>query len=323
MEFTAVVPATSARIRSELQFQSCGSLEDNARHNESEDIVCLLDDKTLVENVQNPSISLISNLLPRENWYDAESSIQASSVDLHIGKIYIPGNTGKEEGSQDCPLQLHALKPGQTAIVSTVEELHLPGDIAAFGFPPNRVSAQGLLMTNPGHVDPGYLGPMRFTVINMGKNDYVLRLNDAIVTLLFMKLLRSSERDWLQRNNSKRGGPPKQKDLDVLSEDFLDITAKAKSVAEAEVQKAGIRLKGIEIFGGIATVILSFLVSFLTSWFAGVQDLKIKVAELDKSLNVAQVQQRMNDLEQKLKTILDTYTPKSQSTTHQPAAPNK
>lgn len=285
--------------------------------------MCLLDDKTLVESARDPEHPLITNLLPRDDWYDAESSIQASSVDLHIGKIYIPEKTGKEEGSQDCPLQLHALKPGQTAIVSTVEELHLPSDIAAFGFPPNRVSAQGLLMTNPGHVDPGYVGPLRFTVINMGKNDYVLRLNDAIVTLLFMKLLRSAEKNWLQRHDNKPGGPPKQKDLNVLSEDFLDITAKAKSVAQTEVQSAGIRLKALEIAGGILVLVLSVVLSFLTSWATGVQDLKTKVEVLEKRENVILMEQQLTNLDQRLKTIEQNNSASPKSTAPGTTAPNK
>ncbi|HXH11371.1 MAG TPA: hypothetical protein VNP04_16615 [Alphaproteobacteria bacterium] len=53
-------------------------------------------------------------------------------------------------------------------MVLTLEEFNLPGSIAVVGFPPSHVSFQGILMTNPGHVDPGYVGRMRFTVMKKG-----------------------------------------------------------------------------------------------------------------------------------------------------------
>jgi deoxycytidine triphosphate deaminase len=115
---------------------------------------------------------------------------------LHIGNIYLPGSIGSVNGSADKPVELFALEPGQTAIVSTVEELALTEEIAAIGFPPSKVSVQGLLMTNPGHIDPGYSGPLRFTVINMGKSSYVLRRNDAIVTVLFIQLQSVTKVIW-------------------------------------------------------------------------------------------------------------------------------
>src|SRR5260370_3383709 len=123
----------------------------------------LLDDKALVANVTGKGQPLVTNLKAKNGqWFDVDSPIQACSIDWRIGKIFIPGKTGKADGSQDCPLELHALESGQTAVVSTLEELCLPNDVAAIGFPPNRVSVKGMLMTNPGHIDPGYAGPMRF-----------------------------------------------------------------------------------------------------------------------------------------------------------------
>lgn len=280
--------------------------------------MCLVDDNALVANVTGGTSPLVSNLPPRDDWFDADSPVQASSVDLHIGKVFLPGKAGKAEGSQDCPLDLYALEPGQTAVVSTLEELHLPGDIAAIGFPPSRVSVQGLLMTNPGHVDPGYVGPMRFTVINMGKADYVLRRNEPIVTVLFINLSRSVKKNWLERRNGKPGGPPTQKDLNVLSADFLDVKARAELSAKTEVENAGIKLRAHEKWiAGIGAV--GLIVSY---WFSGLQDMKIKVAELEKSLSVAHVQQQMTDIDRRLKLVEQNQTPSSAPETPNPKKPS-
>ena len=48
---------------------------------------------------------------------------------------------------------------------------------------------------------------MRFTIINMGKTDFVLRRGDPIVTLLFMKLTQSVQKDWLVRHHGATGKP--------------------------------------------------------------------------------------------------------------------
>ena len=68
-------------------------------------------------------------------------------------------------------------------------------------------------MTNPGHVDPGYAGPMRFSVINMGSQDYILRQGDEIVTMFLIELSGSAQRDWLMRHGGNPAGLPSQDDI--------------------------------------------------------------------------------------------------------------
>jgi deoxycytidine triphosphate deaminase len=276
----------------------------------------LLDDKALVANVTGTGKPLVTNLKAKNGqWFDAESPIQACSVDLHIGKIFIPGKSGKEEGSQDSPLDLHTLECGQTAVVSTLEDLCLPHDIAAIGFPPNRISVQGILMTNPGHIDPGYSGPMRFTIINMGKTHFVLRREDPIVTLLFMKLPQPVQKDWGQRRNGATGKLPTQTDLDRLSADFLDVGERAKTAAKLEVDNAGLKLKAREVFVGLIGGIISAIALAFILWLSGVQDLKVKVAELEKSLSVTKVEQKITDIDKRLAAVEQSKISNSGSST--------
>src|SRR5439155_1078559 len=114
--------------------------------------------------------------------------IQPSSLDLTVGAIFRPEVTLGKKGSLSQPLDSWELRPGRTAIVQTKEELHLPDNICAVGFPPAHVSGRGILMTNPGHVDPGYVGRLSFTVINMGRDKFLLSPGLAIVTLLLFQL---------------------------------------------------------------------------------------------------------------------------------------
>jgi deoxycytidine triphosphate deaminase len=114
----------------------------------------LLNDEMLCDYVNRPDPLLVKGLKTPVG-FDKDSPVQPSSIDLHIGSIYVPGTKHGEDGSEDKALTSHTLGPGQTALVTTLETLNLPNNVAAIGFPPSRISAQGILMTNPGHVDPG------------------------------------------------------------------------------------------------------------------------------------------------------------------------
>src|SRR5437762_6955348 len=101
----------------------------------------------IIENVPSP---------PGGDWFAAGSAIQPSSVDLHIGQIFLPEVKKNKSGSEESPLQSYILDAGHTAVVTTAEKCSLPNNVAGIGFPPDTVSSQGILMTNPGHIDPGY-----------------------------------------------------------------------------------------------------------------------------------------------------------------------
>src|SRR2546430_1903946 len=98
---------------------------------------------------------VIAGVPAPSNWTEANSPVQPSSIDLHIGKISVPAEHTAQEPTKMSHGR-HPLPPGQTAVVTTLEHLHMTRNLAAVGFPPSHVSVQGILMTNPGHVDPGY-----------------------------------------------------------------------------------------------------------------------------------------------------------------------
>src|SRR4051812_20621225 len=96
---------------------------------------------------------------PLLDAFGQRAQVQPSSIDLRIGQIYTPGSLVNESGGKNNPLADYLLPAGGTAIVPTIEHFDLPPSIAGFGFPPAHISMNGLLMTNPGHIDPGYKGP--------------------------------------------------------------------------------------------------------------------------------------------------------------------
>lgn len=201
----------------------------------------LLTDEMLCDNINNQRNPLVQGLdLPVK--FDKNSAVQPASVDLHVGPVYLPGTAMGDPGSENDPLIHHSLKPGHTALVRTREILELPSNIAAIGFPPSRVSQQGILMTNPGHIDPGYKGPMHLTVINMGKKEYDLTQGDLIVTVLFFELSYPVKSDYFDRNGNIAYGPM-QRDINKLSVDFLDVERRAQEVAKKTILTAEFGLK--------------------------------------------------------------------------------
>lgn len=183
--------------------------------------------------------------------------VQPSSIDLCIGEVYVPNVPSGKLGAHDHPYQeLYSLEAGKTAVVRTKETCDFPSDIGGIGFPPSHVSAKGILMTNPGHVDPGYHGRLSFTVINMGSQTYHLAAGDPIVSMLLFRLGRAAEADYAARNPGTHG-EVREELLARLSPDFLDVDRRARKAAATEESKtrrwglAAPIIVGLLTFGGV------------------------------------------------------------------------
>ena len=227
-------------------------------------------------------------------WNAKDSAIQPCSIDLHIGEIFIPQGGDKS-------LPKYSLKPGETVVMRSLETLHLPNNIAAIGFPPSHVSRDGILTTNPGHIDPGYRGPFHLTLINMGKKDYPLKEGDIIATLLFFELDKFS-RGYMQRRNDscKEEACPcykidecddgynkkrdKPKELEYLAPDFMDFEDRIDKKVERAVIKAG-WLK--ELIKALVPLLAAFMAGF---W--GYTKINDRIKELED----VKVEEKLNDI---------------------------
>lgn len=260
----------------------------------------LLTDAEIKMKIDNDSPSLVTEISTKD-WQSRNSPIQACSIDLHIGRIQIPSETGQEgvvefsSSGND-----HSLETGQTAVLTTTELLNMPGNVAGFGFPPSKVSIKGLLMTNPGHVDPGYQGPMHFTVINMGRRPYSLRIGDPICTLLFFELDSSVQTDWGQR----RGIAPNtvlhqskgldENDVNRLAKDFVDVEKRAKAIANEIVTRAGWRAS---ILAALVSIGIALVSQFVPYYLGGIEESKRNYAVTSKDIEY--LKQRVAELEKK------------------------
>jgi len=257
----------------------------------------LLRDHDLIGNITGkPETRYFEGVELPTDPYSKESPVQASSIDLHIGGIFLPGTKKDEEGGVENPKSGYTLQTGETAVVTTKEILHFPGNIAGFGFPPSRVSFKGLLMTNPGHVDPGYNGVMRFTVINMAKEAYHLAEGDRIVRLLLFRMTTEADSDWKKRN-PEGSHPPTQSEINLLSKDFVNVERRAKRIAKEQGVKAGLIITSV--LGLVGLLMQAHLF-----YRQDVEDLKKRQEILDYDLkNRVDVERKLQDFDNRLNDL--------------------
>jgi deoxycytidine triphosphate deaminase len=120
---------------------------------------------------------LIKNAIPE--------GVQPCSYDLRIGTIFSENKILKKPSTDEDSV---ILVPGGIISLFTLEELDLPDNIAATAFAMNEMSSQGVLVLNPGHVDPGFQGPLTVRIINIRETAKALAFGTPIFTVIFSRL---------------------------------------------------------------------------------------------------------------------------------------
>jgi len=173
-------------------------------------------------------------------------------------------------------------------------------------------------MTNPGHIDPGYDGDLRFAIMNVGKKDISLRRGDTIVTLLFFRLSGDARAGWSQR--ARDADPPIQvpppdptrDDVNRLSPDYLDVNSRASTAASKAVKDAQTRNQWIQMW---IPLLVSLVGIFGTAYMGMVAiksdvDLVKKALDLSdpKSPTLTKLQQEIDELKNQQKANANAKT---------------
>jgi deoxycytidine triphosphate deaminase len=117
------------------------------------------------------------------------TSLSPCSYDLRIGTIFLDEKIIKETTAG---MKQVILQPGEIISVFTLEELSLAANIAGTAFAINQMSSDGLLVLNPGHIDPGFKGPLSVRLINIRATPKAILLGMPIFTVIFEYLPKAT-----------------------------------------------------------------------------------------------------------------------------------
>jgi len=224
--------------------------------------------KDLLSNGQ-----LLENLSP---GYSA-TAVRGCSADLHVGKIFRPKVFGESrELTVGSPYTRLSLAEGETAVIETREKFKLTSKYSAVVLPTSSVSMRGLLMTNPGHVDPGYIGSVHVTVINMGRRPFELREGDRFLRTLLFEL--DGKVDTPFKSPTQPTSPINDELLITLAPDFLSVKERASAAAAQQVSAAGVRAQIMQFVIPSAFALLGVIVGNLSA----TRDFDRRIHELEE-----------------------------------------
>ena len=107
----------------------------------------------------------------------------------------------------------------------TAEKLSLPNDIAATAYAMNSQSSEGFLVLNPGHVDPGYEGPLEIKAVNLRKVPLALGIGDPIFTVIFQSLGQDTQGYDKNKSLDDKIRAVRKKDVELTIKSMGDLVA--------------------------------------------------------------------------------------------------
>lgn len=231
-------------------------------------------------------------------WDEKDSPIQPCSLDLHVGEIFVPGKPDGHLGSPSNGSFSHELKAGHSVVVMSHERLNLPANVGAIALPPSRISSSGILIANFGHIDPGYSGHLRFTLINMGKASFFLRRGELAITLLLFEITPSGVPFGVR--DPQIPDRPTRPQVDCLAEDFANVAERVKEIAKIEISGSGIdRVMKPAIVGALFGIVSSVVGYMIT--------IKIDIGQDVKKIGV--IEERLADLQKQVADIKSADEP--------------
>lgn len=148
-----------------------------------------------------------------------KSSVRPATVNLTIGNIYRSNNKKLDH----VPTTHHLQSPGEVILVEVKEEISIPEGYCGLLFIPNTLAKKGMLITNPGHIDPGFTGIVTLCLVNMSSRKHEVSISNEIARLMLFKI---EEPEKNPRQINGRGVDSRQ--LEAIGHDFADISKRTK-----------------------------------------------------------------------------------------------
>jgi dCTP deaminase len=232
------------------------------------------------------------------------SQVQPCSIDLRIGDVFLPSGS---DSNQLVRANEHSLGVGESIRVSTIESFSLPSDIGALLFAPARVTRRGVLVPDIGHIDPGFDGEIRLTLINVGKCAQKFSHGDVVATVLLFRLSKPVGKQFEQFPGAAEHYSRGLQDVNALSKDFLRVEERAKFCARKEARKvlgsSGWKYTFWHVFAPIVLALAASYFSFLALWNSRLVAAETTLGSLDRTDQMAV---RLSEVEAQLREVKRT-----------------
>ena len=225
-----------------------------------------------------------------------EKNVESCSYDLRVGSVFKDKSITSLEFNEAGKPLIVEIKPSEIVTILTLEEVKLPNNIIATVFPINGLSSKGFLILNPGHIDPGYQGPISICAINMSTETVYLQIGETkIFTILFDKLDADAEE---YKKNKLQARKLTEQDFHVnkaskLSSSFFDLIKVNEYKEHLEKVLIEIILNRILKVLGVIALIIGLVFSGIKIYETVVTWNERKVIKENKGLNDSIQKQRI------------------------------
>ncbi|MGP0628563.1 dCTP deaminase [Nitrospina sp. 32_T5] len=217
-------------------------------------------------------------------------NVQPCSYDLRIGTIF----SGSKKIDENHTENTDAIKiePGEVVSILTMETLKMPNNIVGTVFPLNGMSSEGLLVLNPGHIDPGFNGPITVIALNLRKVNLTIQRGDKIFTVIFERLPIAPEKPYSKNapiEDTKRKFHKKTSEM--VPKNILELILKNRDLPFLTKDSVSIYKW---IIGIIATVVVTVAPTLVWQMYGLNNKLNKEISELKTQLQVHENQDSIN-----------------------------
>jgi dCTP deaminase len=194
----------------------------------------------------------------------SESSLEAASYDMGFGsRLLVSGNDTEIDLAQKTSA---TLKPGEFALVTTHENLHLAHDIAGHIGVKSYYTRKGIVVLSGLQIDPGFEGVLVIGMYNASPRSLTLEFSAPFCTVEFYQLTRPVEKPFLPGSEQKDGKIPRvDKDyLRTLETESLSEMAESMRQLTQNVASLGQSAKTMQWVMGIGFSFIGLLVLLST-----------------------------------------------------------
>jgi len=179
---------------------------------------------------------------------------RASTYDLSVGDI-IPAEAGAQPVQES-----YSLPPGGMVRVVAKEFLRLPETITGHALLKNELCTKGVLAINIGVVDPGFEGPISSTLINFGRQDFLVEKGTPFLRVSFHRCpLSPKAKVSAKYDREAYLKRVKQEVLAYSGPTFLNMDATAADAAQTAFDSFKTALFG---WAALAAVLVAVLAIF-------------------------------------------------------------